>query len=740
MSDATLKVGIGADVTGLSSGLKSAENQISSFVSKVNKIGALGDVFQDIGGKLTAGLTLPIVGLGAASIKAFGDIESLKKGLEAVMGSAALANQEFTKLKDVAKLPGLGLEEAVKGSINLQSIGLDAEKSRNILLQFGNAVATVGKGRVEFERAIYGVQQLANTDFPLGEDLNIIKDALPQVSSLLKEAFGTSRSDELAKLGISSQQVLEVITKGLEKLPRVSGGIKGAFENLSDSLKNSLGRIGETINKNFDITKIVGKISDFVDKAVTAFENLNPAIQKGIIIFAGLAAALGPVLVAVGAFMTFIPTIVTGIGAISTVLTALTGPIGLVVLGVGAIVAVFVTQWSKIKPIILNVINYFVDLYNESLVFRGSIEYVILVFKSLFTVVKGVLSFIWDNVKTVAKGIIGAFSAVGKAVKGALTGDLDLIAQGFTDFNNNLATTGLSIANNAKKSFDSIFNGLKGNFNDFLNKTLSGEKAARVTDIGVSIPRLSEAVKNEANKQIVDGLGKAGKDKGKNKVEVKEFELIPLGVGKSEGIFKSVADELISEDIRFNETLRMFGSQVPQIIDEKKQEWSAKIEEMNSAISESWSRTLTDGLAGGITNLAESLGNAIAQGGNIIDALGKTLLSTIGDIAIQLGKAAISVGVGMIAIKAAFKNPATAIAAGIALVALGAFIKGTVSKIPEGGGSSGSYSSNTGSTSSYSANVSSGGGNGGEYVFKIDGYDLISVISKNQERLTRLGG
>ena len=73
---AEFKVSIGADIAGLNSGLNSAENRISSFVSKVNKVGELGDVFQNIGAKLTAGLTLPIIGLGAASIKSFGEIQS----------------------------------------------------------------------------------------------------------------------------------------------------------------------------------------------------------------------------------------------------------------------------------------------------------------------------------------------------------------------------------------------------------------------------------------------------------------------------------------------------------------------------------------------------------------------------------------------------------------------------------------------------------------------------------------
>ena len=220
--------------------MQDAEAQISAFVSKVGKIGQIGEQLSSIGQKMTVGLTLPIMALGAGALKAYGDIQSLQKGLEAVMGSAGAASKEFDRLKEVAKLPGLGMEEAVRGSINLQAIGMDADKSRKILSQFGDAVASVGKGKAEFERAIYGVQQLANTDFPLGEDLNIIKDALPQVSNLLKEAFGTSRSDELAKMGVSSKQVLDTITAGLEKLPRVTGGINGAFENLGDSMKTSL--------------------------------------------------------------------------------------------------------------------------------------------------------------------------------------------------------------------------------------------------------------------------------------------------------------------------------------------------------------------------------------------------------------------------------------------------------------------------------------------------------------------
>src|SRR5690606_22855038 len=180
--------------------LNSLADKFNDTKNRLSAIYRLGEGMQSIGTGLTIGITATIVALGSASLKTYGDIQSQKLRLEAVTGSSQEAGKQFERLRKVAKLPGLGLNEAVKGSINLQTIGFSAEKAEQSLQVFGNAVATVGKGRVEFERAIYGLQQLANTEFPLGEDLNILKDAIPQITPLLKEAFGTARSDELAKL------------------------------------------------------------------------------------------------------------------------------------------------------------------------------------------------------------------------------------------------------------------------------------------------------------------------------------------------------------------------------------------------------------------------------------------------------------------------------------------------------------------------------------------------------------
>jgi len=101
---------------------------------------------------------------------------------------------------------------------------------------------------------------------------------------------------------------------------------------------------------------------------------------------------------------------------------------------------------------------------------------------------------------------------------------------------------------------------------------------------------------------------------------------------------------------------------------------------------------LSDIINGGLNQLAtgigEALGKAISGGGNLAQNLSKVLLTTVGGMAVQLGKLAISIGIGVEGIKKALQslNPAVAVAAGIALIALGSFAKAQAGKIGGGGG------------------------------------------------------
>jgi len=103
-----LNLSISAEIGGLQKGLDKAGKELTKFEGKVKNLAKVGDQMQSIGKSMTIGISLPLIGLGAAAVKSFGDIQALKFGLEAVLGSASAANAEFKKLKVVSQLPGWG--------------------------------------------------------------------------------------------------------------------------------------------------------------------------------------------------------------------------------------------------------------------------------------------------------------------------------------------------------------------------------------------------------------------------------------------------------------------------------------------------------------------------------------------------------------------------------------------------------------------------------------------------------
>jgi hypothetical protein len=185
-------------------------------------------------------------------------------------------------------------------------------------------------------------------------------------------------------------------------------------------------------------------------------------------------------------------------------------------------------------------------------------------------------------------------------------------------------------------------------------------------------------------------------------------------------------------------------------------------ESMNMLIAlanfnEAASNIINNSISNTFAGLGEAIGSAMATGGNILKAAGSALLAGLGGILTDMGKMAIQIGVGMLGIKKALKtlNPYAAIAAGVALVALGAIFSSKSKSLGSsmGGGASagggGGASNQRGSITS-GADVSTptsavaSGGNfssgGGTVVFEIAGQKLIGVLNNTLGANQRLGG
>ena len=153
---------------------------------------------------------------------------------------------------------------------------------------------------------------------------------------------------------------------------------------------------------------------------------------------------------------------------------------------------------------------------------------------------------------------------------------------------------------------------------------------------------------------------------------------------------------------------------------------------------------IQNSIANTFIGLGEAIGSSLANGSDVLQSVGASLLSSLGSILTEMGKMAIQIGVGLIAVKFALKslNPAAAIGAGVALIALGSLFKAQSSsiggRIGGGGGVSGSSGSGANNSSFTSSGFASSGG--GTVVFEIAGTKLIGVLSNTINSNKRLGG
>ncbi|MFZ9876558.1 MAG: hypothetical protein ACO3EY_05820 [Candidatus Nanopelagicales bacterium] len=183
-----------------------------------------------------------------------------------------------------------------------------------------------------------------------------------------------------------------------------------------------------------------------------------------------------------------------------------------------------------------------------------------------------------------------------------------------------------------------------------------------------------------------------------------------------------------------------------------------ELEERTAQFATTMLGILDNGLANAFVDLGQSIGEALATGGNVLSAVGKSLLGSVGKLLGDFGKQLIAFGVAGLSysklIKALFTNPATAapkaglaIAAGVALVALsGAISSGLRSNSGGGGGDGGGGGvASVGSSGVGGGTSFAGGGQGGLFQQNRDlngelvvrGQDLVYVFSQANNKINK---
>ena len=219
---------------------------------------------------------------------------------------------------------------------------------------------------------------------------------------------------------LGEDNAMKVITS-LGNVNTTYKDVTGAVQEANDQMYDGTGAKAEQAMKKIQtafqtmgdailpiLTPIIEKIADLATK----FSNLNPTIQKIVLVVASVVAAAGPVLIFVG-------KVITAVGKIMPIITKLGGILSKAPVVLGAIKTAFmaivgVLGWPV--TIIMAIIGVLVLLYNKCEWFR-------------------------DLVNNILKGIVEAIKWVGSVLAQAGTWIYENVIKPVVDFFVELATT-----------------------------------------------------------------------------------------------------------------------------------------------------------------------------------------------------------------------------------------------------------------------------------------------------------
>lgn len=167
---------------------------------------------------------------------------------------------------------------------------------------------------------------------------------------------------------------------------------------------------------------------------------------------------------------------------------------------------------SKIIDYTVKIINYFIDLYNESKIFRVGIEHVKNTFKNTWEVFKFGVNLVIDGFK----GMGRMAKAWAKVIEGAFSFDVDKITTGIKGLWDAYRDTWTEIGQDAKKMAANVRN----NFIDAINNTVGKKKVARISvDVtpDVKTHSINPNLKEEKHRTIENGVKDPKKKKEKKK-------------------------------------------------------------------------------------------------------------------------------------------------------------------------------------------------------------------------------
>lgn len=480
-----------------------------------------------------------MIGAGVGAMVRLGaQAESVNVAFTTLVGSERKAAEMLGQINDFAAHSPFGKMDLTQSAQTMLNFGVETGKVLPLLKQLGD-ISGGNKEKMSALSLVMG--QVSSTGYLMGQDLlqfiNAGFNPVQELSDMTGIAVDKLK-DKMSRGEITFRNVEQAIAhatgaggKFNGMMERQSQTLSGKWSTLMDTVQQGAIDLSQSVNT--PIAEVVEKITAAIPKVFAVFQAVFSAISAGIgfvVRFRTAFMILGGAVLAVWAVFRTYTMALAAYQAITTLVTAATkiwtaaqwllnvamtaNPIGLIVVGVAALIAIVAYCWTKFAG------------------FRAFLITMWDVWRKFGDLIK---TYVVDRIKELIRGV-GLLSA---AFSKLFSGDFKGAAADFAEGVKNVS--GVNSAVSLVKNTAATVRGIGGTF----QKNLAAERAKDRKKEGknsersaISTPGLkgSAAVEN-----VVFGTGKSKDKAGKGKKGRRSAEEIATGGRRSTSITMNIS-------------------------------------------------------------------------------------------------------------------------------------------------------------------------------------------------------
>jgi len=325
-----LLVKISADISDFQKDMNTAVGQFDKLTAAAN---VAAKKMGDVGKSLTMGITLPVAAAGVAMVKLASDTQDSINAVNVIFQGGAQSILDFgdtaaetaglskAAFNDVANSMGVLLSKSGK---DMQGV---AQDTIQLTQRAADLASLLGGTTTEAAQALGSA--LRGESEPARRYGIILSEAGMKAQAAAMGITGLNGElTEAQKIQVRYAMIMEQSTRATGDFANTNKDTKNSMQVVIAQVKNLAASLGE------QLLPIVAKALGQIREMVTKFESLSDGQKKTILVIAGVAAALGPLLVGLS-------KTVQAINGISVAMKLLQGagggPIALAITGVVAL-------------------------------------------------------------------------------------------------------------------------------------------------------------------------------------------------------------------------------------------------------------------------------------------------------------------------------------------------------------------------------------------------------------------